>query len=124
MKIVAAILFVLCSMLSFSQTISYYHHGFDGLVFWESKERPEKDLFISSFGAKTSIRKEVGYLLYSAYKAGKLDSTVHDYVFSTADFKVSGFVNIVYTETAILLEYTYVKVQWPDGRIEIYQPLD
>ena len=111
-------------MISFSQTTTYYHHGVNGLLLWENRERPEKDLIISSFGAKPNIKEEVGYLLYFAYTAGKLDSTVHDCAFTTVDFKVSGFVNIEYTETAILLEYTYDRVQWPDGRIEIYKPLE
>ena len=122
---------VLClaiHMLVFSQSafsqVSYYHHGFDGLLLWEKRERPEKDLIISSFGAKINIKEDVGYLLYFAFTAGKIDGTTNEYVISTADFKVSGFIDITYSESSILLDYTYDRVQWPDGRVEIYKPLD
>jgi hypothetical protein len=114
---------MLFSQSAFSQ-VSYYHHGFDGLLLWENRERPEKDLIISSFGAKISIKEDVGYLLYFAYTAGKIDVTTNEYVISTSDFKVSGFIDITYTENAILVDYTYERVQWPDGRAEIYKPLD
>ena len=123
MKNVMTLLLVLCSTMCFSQT-TYYHHGFDGLLLWEKNDRPERDLIISSFGARTSIKEEVGYLLYYAYTSGKIDSTMSDYVFSTSDFKVSGFLDFSYTDSAILIDFTYDRIQWPDGRVEIYQPLD
>ena len=123
MKTILTMMLALASIASFSQT-TYYHHGYNGLIFWENRELPEKDLFISSFGAKVDIKEEVGYLLYFAFTSGKLDTTMKECAFSTENFKVSGFLEITYAENAILIDFTYNRVQWPDGSVEIYKPLD
>jgi archaellum biogenesis ATPase FlaH len=101
----------LCS----SQKIKYYKNGYEGIQF--IGEVKDSTIIYSHSMAKPTTEKEVGNFICRLYlksiiSSGKL-------VICTSNAEVFGNLKITRKGKLVLLLFTYTKVIWNDGTIEI-----
>ena len=108
---------LLFTCLSFSQKINYYKNGYEGIQFI-GRDR-DSTIIYSHNMAKPIAEKGVGNYICQLYTKSRIPSG--KLVVCAQNAEVHGNLTISRKGKLVLLLFTYTKVIWNDGTIEIPQ---
>jgi hypothetical protein len=106
---------LLFTCLSFSQTTNYYKNGYEGIQFMGQVK--DSTIIYSHSMAKPIAEKGVGSTICQLYTKSRIPAG--NLVICAKNAEVHGNLTITRKGKLVLLLFTYTKVIWNDGTIEI-----
>lgn len=106
---------LLFTCLCSSQKIKFYKNGYEGIQY--IGEVKDTTIIYSHSKAKPTTEKEVGNYICQLYLKSKIPNG--KLVICTKNAEVFGNLKITRKGNLVLLLFTYTKVIWNDGTIEI-----
>lgn len=102
-----------------NNVITTYKYGHNGMEYIVTSNK--ETVVVSTFNSKKDIKSEIAQKVYDFYKNNKEIKTLNLLTINGEVAKVTGKYSVTKKGKLIAVNFYYEKIEWNNGRIELYK---